>query len=146
MKDPEFIALRNRFLLALAITLIFIIPMCIFVFNRFSTAKSETLKNINQGKSIIIYLTKNKCSDCKKYKEVLDSNNVSYFELNIDKDSDFKEIMLKIEMSSKYATAPGIIYVAKGKMSANLVDIKSTEELNIFLEKHNLKNTNTGSE
>ena len=146
MKDPEFIALRNRFLIALIVTLIFVIPMSIFIFNKFSTTKSEALKNIDQEKSIIIYLTKNKCSKCEKYKKVLDNNNVNYFELNIDKDEDFKEIMLKIEMSSKYATAPGVIYVEKGKMYANIVDIKGAEELNIFLEKHNLKNTNTGSE
>ena len=146
MRDPEFIALKNRFLVALAITAIFIIPMSIFVVNKFSTAKSELLQNINQEKSLVIYIMKSKCSECDTYKKVLDDNRVSYFELNVEKDSDFKEIMLKIEMPSKYATVPGIIYVTNGKMYANIVDIKSTEELNVFLEKHNLKNTKKESD
>ena len=108
MKDPEFIALRNKFFLNVLIATIFIIPITILIFNKFSNPKPELLKNI------------------------------AYFELNKDKDSYFEEIMLKIEMPSNYALAPGIIYIEKGKMLANKVELKNSNDLETFLSSLNL--------
>lgn len=138
MKDPEFIALRNKFFLNVLIATIFIIPITILIFNKFSNPKPELLKNIGQEKNLIIFLTENNCQKCHSLKNTLNNNNISYFELNKDKDPYFKEIMLKIEMPSNYALAPGIIYIEKGKMLANKVELKNSNDLETFLSSLNL--------
>ncbi len=145
MHDLEFIQMRNRFLLALVITIIFIIPVCILVINKFSS-KSLLLKNIEKQKNLVIFLTNKECSNCELYKDVLDQNNVPYFELDVDTDTDFKEIMFRIQMASEYAQAPGIIYVEEGKMFANMVDIKEKSELESFIVAHSLINTKKESD
>ncbi len=135
MRDPEFIKLRNRFFLSVVVTVIFIIPVIILVLNKFSSSKSELLMNVSKEKSLIIYISDNS----KKSKELEKAlSNISYFKLNVG-DDDFKEIMLRIEMNSEFAKAPGLIYVEKGKMSANIVDIDNENEIYLFIEKHNLK-------
>ena len=136
MKDSEFIQLRNRFLLALGITIIFIIPVSLFVYNRFST-KSELLKNILDNKNLIIYLTKDKCATCDKLKKILDENNISYFEVNTDRSDEYEEIMLRIGMSKEYVVTPGIIYVEKGKMLVNMMELDE-KSLRSFLINNNL--------
>lgn len=140
MKDPEFILLRNRFFIAVIVTLIFVVPLGFFVFNRFANQTSELLKNIKEEKNVIIFLTSNKCSQCSKIKEILDSNNVAYFELNKDKDTDYKEILFKIDLQTNFVETPGIVYVENGKLSANVMAVE--EKLaQSFLENHNLVNT-----
>lgn len=140
MKDPEFILLRNRFFIAVIVTLIFVVPLGFFVFNRFANQTSELLKNIKEEKNVIIFLTSNKCSQCSKIKEILDSNNVAYFELNKDKDTDYKEILFKIDLQTNFVETPGIVYVENGKLSTNVMAVE--EKLaQSFLENHNLVNT-----
>ena len=146
MQDQEFIALRNRFLFSLLITIIFVIPVSILVINKFSSSKSDLLKYIEQKKNIVIYLTTDECSKCEEYQKLLDNEHVAYFELNTKKAQEFKEIMSRIEMTSKYATAPGVVYVENGKLSANIVDIKNSNELLQFIENYDLQNTNIGSD
>lgn len=136
MKDSEFIQLRNRFLLALGITIIFIIPISLFVYNRFSN-KSELLKNILDNKNLIIYLTKDKCTTCDKLKTVFTENNIPYYEVNIDRNDEYEEIMLRIGMSKSYVITPGIIYVEKGKMLVNMMELDENS-LRSFLINNNL--------
>ncbi len=141
MKDPEFIQMKKRFFLALLITLIFILPVILLIFNKFAYFKSDILKKVESGNNLVIFLSDNSCKKCNEMENILKENNVSYFTLNKDNSEDFEKIMLKIELSSKFAISPGIIYVVDGKAYANLVDIKNSKDLVTFIENHQLINS-----
>lgn len=140
MKDSEFIQIRNRYLSAFFVTLLFVVPMFIFIINSFGDKKTEILTNLKQEKSMVVFLTSNSCNRCSEVENVLFDNNVAYFELNIDENADYKEIMMHLDISKKYVEVPGIVYVEKGKTVSNLMDI-SVSDTQSFLNSYSLSDT-----
>lgn len=134
MRDPEFIQLRNRFLMALGVALIFTIPMLLFVVNRFNEKPSKVIESINKKENIVVLITEENCQNCLNNKNILKDNNVSFYELNKDNDKTTFEVMLrKISMSASDVTPPTIIYIEEGKLSSSLVN-SSDEELQSYLD------------
>lgn len=134
MRDPEFIQLRNRFLMALGVALIFTIPMLLFVVNRFNEKPSKVIESINKKENIIVLITEENCQNCLNNKNILKDNNVSFYELNKDNDKTTFQVMLrKISMSASDVTPPTIIYIEEGKLSSSLVN-SSDEELQSYLD------------
>ncbi len=139
MKDPEFIALRNRFVVALIITIIIVIPLGLFVITRFSN-QSTILKSIKNKDDVVIFITSNKCLECPNIKTVLDSYHVSYIELNKDTDKSYSEIMQKIQMATQYVQSPGLIYLEEGQLYANYMNLTESKTKD-FIASHHLQDT-----
>lgn len=134
MRDPEFIQLRNRFLMALVIALIFTIPMILFVVNRFNEKPSKIIEKINKKENIIVLVTEENCPSCINNKNILKDNNVSFYEINKDDDKNTYEIILrKISMSKSDVTPPTVIYIEEGTLYSSLVN-PSEEELKSYLD------------
>lgn len=141
MRNPEFIKLRNRFYMALGIALLFTIPMLLFIINRFNEKPSKLLTSLTNKESILILVTKDKCKTCKEKKEFLKENQVSFYELNVDKDNNIYEVLLrKISLSKDEIIPPTIIYLEKGILNSTLVN-SSDEELLDYLEYNKLLGT-----
>ena len=68
MKDPEFIMLRNRVLIGIFISIIFIIPICFFIKNKLLVTESDLEKSIKNKEDILILFTEENCSKCKSYR------------------------------------------------------------------------------
>lgn len=134
MRDPEFIQLRNRFLMALGIALIFTIPMILFVVNKFNEKPSKVIESINKKENIIVFVTEENCPSCLNSKNILKENNVSFYELNKDTNKNNYEVILrKISMSTSDITPPTLIYIEEGKLSSSLVN-PNEKELKSYLD------------
>lgn len=134
MRDPEFIQLRNRFLMALAIALIFTIPMILFVVNRFNEKPSKVIESINKKENIIVLVTEENCPSCLNNKNILKDNNVPFYELNKDTNKNAYEVTLrKLSMSISDIKPPTLIYIEEGKLSSSLVN-PNEKELKSYLD------------
>ena len=96
MRDPEFIELRNKFLLGVLIFLIFAIPIFFFVRNKMFMPDSKIMKYLKKNDSMLILVVEDNCTRCKKSKEVLNELNVNYFILNKDTERDYNSIIRKL--------------------------------------------------
>lgn len=141
MRDPEFILLRNRFLVAVGVALIFAIPTLLFVVKSFGREVTDVLKGLNEKEDMLIYVESNDCTGCLEVKQVLEDKNVDYMVLNIDKNTDYEEIIRKIGISKKVVEVPSLIYVEDGDMVANFMGIKTQDDVLSFLEVHNINTT-----
>ena len=141
MRDPEFILLRNRFLVAVGVALIFAIPTLLFVVKSFGREVTDVLKGLNEKEDMLIYVESNDCTGCLEVKQVLEDKNVDYMVLNIDKNTDYEEIIRKIGISKKVVEVPSLIYVEDGDMVANFMGIKTQNDVISFLEVHNINTT-----
>lgn len=140
MRDLEFIEIRNRYLLAIFLTIVFVIPILIFVVNSFGVKDSDILTSLKQEKNMVIFLTSELCSKCENIEDILINNNVAYFKLNIDENADYEEIMMRLDISRKYVEVPGIVYVEKGRTVSNLMNI-SVSDTQSFLNSYSLSDT-----
>lgn len=141
MRDPEFILLRNRFLVAVGVALIFAIPTLLFVVKSFGREVTDVLKGLNEKEDMLIYVESNDCTGCLEVKQVLEDKNVEYMILNIDKNIDYEEIIRKLGVSRKVVEVPSLIYVEDGDMVANFMGIKTQNDVISFLEVHNINTT-----
>ena len=81
MNDPEFIMLRNKFLIGILVALIFIIPLFLFFKNKIIDNEDIT-KKIRNKETLIILVVENNCIECKNYQEQLNNNGIGYMKVN----------------------------------------------------------------
>lgn len=141
MKDPEFIELRNKFLLGLGIFIIFAIPIFFFVRNKLYMPDSKIIKSLNKKDSMVILIVENKCDRCNKSKNVLNELNVNYFILNKDTERDYNNIIRKLNIEDE-VQVPAIIYVDEGKLYSYIYNIRNEKEITDFVENYNLNGGN----
>lgn len=134
MKDPEFIELRNKFLIGLGVVLLFCIPLFIFILKNFNNKESDISKELKEDKSMLIFIESNNCSKCSLMNEALKKYGLKYYILNSDSSSEYEEMITSLDLDKKTMVAPAIIYVQNGKMYSNIVDIRSVDELNNFMK------------
>lgn len=132
MKDLEFIELRNRFLLALLICVIFLVPFFLIFYRNITTENSKILKRINQEETFYIFLTKNNCKDCKEIEKKLQELSLDYLKSNQDKDKNYQKVLTKVEISNDDITLPTLFYIENGKLISILMDFDD-ENLHNFL-------------
>ena len=139
MIDPEFIKLRNRFLFAVLIGVVFSVPLIIFLNKTFSS--TNVLSRVRKEDTFVILIENKKCKMCKKVDNLLDKNSVDYVRLNRDKNKDYDQILKDLELVNKREEYPIVVYVSKGKMIANLFNISNVKELEEFIESYYLINS-----
>lgn len=139
MKDPEFIQLRNRFLFAILIVLVFAIPIIIFLNKTYSD--TDVLARIKKNDSFVILIEKKDCKLCNSVNKVLDNNSVDYVRLNRDKNKDYEFVLKRLELINKREEYPIVVIVSNGKMSANLFGISTVDEVLEFIKNNGLVNS-----
>ena len=132
MNDPEFIMLRNRFLIGILVALIFIMPLFFFFKNKI-ISNEDIIREIRNKEKIIILVVENNCIECKNYQQKLNNNNEDYMKVDKIKDKDYELILNELNISSDDITTPAIIYVKNKKVVAILTNMKSDEEINNFI-------------
>lgn len=132
MKDPEFIDLKNRFLKGLGIIILFLIPSFFVIRNKLLVPTSSILKVIREEESSFVFVTRNKCKECKKAEKII-KKEIEYLVLNQDTDNNYQRILRKLNLTSEEITPPSIIYIEEGKVKSILV-INDEEELELYIE------------
>lgn len=138
--DEELKHMRNRFFLGIVISIIFLIPLLIFVINKFGSDEKGIIKNINDKENMLLLIVEEKCKNCQSIKEVLKNNKVSYTLINKDRENDFPEVLRKIDMPEKDITPPTLIYIVEGRLYSSLVN-PSSDELEAYIDTNELSSS-----
>ena len=136
MRDPEFIVLRNRFLIGLVIFIVFI-TLIIMVFNRFYGHYSgEVYDMISDNKTLVFLQTSNDCELCDSVKDILDKNNINYEEVTMSLKDRHEDIYRLLDIDSKKITPPSLFYIKNGDVVSYLNNISSENEVNDFIKNY----------
>lgn len=138
MNDPEFIMLRNRFLLGVLVAIIFIVPLFFFFKNKL-ISNEDILQKIRNNETLMILVVENDCIECKNYQEQLNNNDIGYMKVNKSKDTNYELILNELNMSYDDVTSPSIIYVKNKKVVSTLTNMKTNEEINSFIVNYKLE-------
>lgn len=133
-KNEEFIRFRNGILVVFAVTLICVAFIILLFGKGIGTPISKKMKS---KESFLIYINGSDCDNCDKIKKFLDEKNVSYEEI-YEASSQAKKIFKEYDFVTDESISPAVIYVKKGKIYSNLVNIGDTEELGEFIEYYKL--------
>ena len=140
--DEELMSLFQRLGKGIIILIIFTILMIIFLVRKFYLNETKLIKDINEEKDIYILVDDNSCRNCKEIKRILKDYNISYYEINTDKDNDYKNMLNTLEITENEIDIPTILYISKGKFSSSIVDVKDEDVINTFIE----NNENNGDD
>ena len=132
MNDPEFIMLRNRFLIGILISIIFIVPLFFFFKNKI-IEDDDIIKKIKNKETLMILVVENNCNECKNYQEQLKNNDIAYMKINKSNDTNYELILNELNMSYDEVTSPSIIYVEDKKVVATLTNMKTNDKINNFI-------------
>lgn len=135
--DQDFIALRNRIVLAVLVAIVFTIPLIIFIFNKFGNNSSLILNSLNKKENLVLLVTKEECKSCEDSENILKKQKVNYTLLNKDQETNYEKIIRKIGISDDDIIVPTIIYVEEGLLYSSLVT-PTKKELISYIEINNL--------
>ena len=139
MRDPEFVELKNKFLIGMGIVILFAIPIMIFLIKTYGN--SDVLNKINKKDSFTILVTSRDCDNCSMVSSTLKKNDVKFVKLNSATNKNYEEIMRKLTIENKSNEFPFVVYVDEGVMKANLFSIESEKDVVEFVEYHGLNNS-----
>lgn len=131
--DQDFIALRNRIVLAVLVAIVFTIPLIIFIFNKFGNNSSLILNSLNKKENLVLLVTKEQCKSCEDSENILKKQKVNYTLLNKDQETNYEKIIRKIGISDDDIIVPTIIYVEEGLLYSSLVT-PTKKELISYIE------------
>ena len=131
MNDPEFIEMRNKFLISLLIVSIFAALFIVFLFKLIGT-NSNVDNKVLQNKDVLILVVDKNCARCNAVKEVLKDNDIKYSILDRYKDNKTKYIYQKIGLDDEITT-PCILSIKKGKLDSYLDNIDDQTVLEEYL-------------
>lgn len=131
--DVELINLFKRLGIGIVVILVFCILFFFVLLNKFSPRSPEVVNSVKEGKTLYVLIDKKKCSTCKRIKEILKEEKINYYEINVDKDSHYKEFLNAISSTENEVVIPTIMFIKDGKLDSTVVDIKNEEVLKAFL-------------
>lgn len=146
MRNPEFIEIRNKFILGMLIILLFGIPFLIFITKKFMVETSEIIKGIDNSETMLVLVENVKCNNCKEIEEKLENYGLKYYTLNSTSDRNYLKILHKLDITTTDIAEPTLMYIEEGKFYAALVSIKTDEEINSFLAAYGYLDSNEYNE
>ena len=139
--DVELYNLFKRLGIGIVVLLVFGILFFFVLLNKFSPRSPEVVNSVKKGETIYVLIDEKKCSTCKKIKEILKEEDIKYYEINVDKDSHYKEFLDSISATENEVVIPTLMYIKDGKLDSTVVDIKDEDVLKVFI-----KNTKKNNE
>ena len=135
MKDPEFIELRNRFLFGLVVAIVFAASFFLLFFNRFKNSRANVLSALNQKETFFLLVREESCNICDTMEAELKKEKISYKVLE-DRANEYPEVLTKLNLKESSIQIPTVIIIEDGKMSVNMVGMKTKKEFLSFLDVH----------
>lgn len=132
--DEELLSLFKRLKIGIVIILIFAVLFVVFIYNKFLPHTPEVINKINNKESLYVLVDNKSCTTCKRIKEILKENNISYYEINIDKDTHYKEFLKSLSITENEVVVPTIMYIENGMLDSTIVEVNDEEILKAFLE------------
>lgn len=132
--DEELLSLFKRLKIGIVIILVFAVLFVVFIYNKFLPHTPEVINKINNKESLYVLVDNKSCTTCKRIKEILKENNISYYEINIDKDTHYKEFLKSLSITENEVVVPTIMYIENGMLDSTIVEVNDEEILKAFLE------------
>lgn len=108
--------------------------MTLILINKFGVKEIDINKEIDKKNDLLVLVVNEKIKKINNYKEVLNESELNYKIVYKDRERYFDDFLRKVDLEETDIIEPTIIYIEKGKVSAILVDIKKSDELEEFLE------------
>ncbi len=138
MKDPEFIELRNKFLLGILVSIVFLTPLFFFFYNHLIVKDSSIVERIQRKESFVLLIQdKDYYNRGKMVRNILKEYAVDYEVSNLEKDSHYEEILKILKLSSSDIESPTLVYIEKGVLVSTLPNIQKEEEVLSFIGNYN---------
>ena len=136
MRDPEFIELRNRFLIGLMVAL-FVGGLLIIIFYRsLISERSKVYNQLRSDDTVLLFVEDNNCDRCIQIKNILDNKRVEYYIYNRDSDVERDSIEKVLKIDNYSIEIPALMYVKNGKVKSFLSDAEDIEEINDFIDNY----------
>lgn len=136
MRDPEFIALRNKFLIIASIFLVFSVLVIIIMFRFLGNYTGKVYDDVVDNKTFVFLQVSDNCEMCDSVKLVLDDNNIEYEILTMTSKDRYKDVYRVLDINSDNIKAPSLFYIKKGEVVSYLNDIDSQDELDEFIKNY----------
>ncbi len=131
MKDPEFILLRNRFLLGIGICMVLLIPFFLFFFVKLNQDDSKVVQMIKQKETFFLLITdKNTPSS---YKKEVKKNGLRYEFLSSENNQYYTSLLRTLDIPKTDVITPSMMYIQEGELKSTLNDISKKEDISIFI-------------
>jgi glutaredoxin len=138
MKDPELIELRNKYLLGILVSIVFLTPLFFFLYNHFISKNSLIVERIQRGESFMLLIhDKDYYNRGKMVRKVLKKYDIDYEVSNLEKDYHYEEILKILKLSSSDIKSPTLMYIEKGELISTLPNIQKEEEVISFIGNYN---------
>lgn len=132
--DEELIKLFKRLTIGIIIIIFFSLLFVMVIANKFYPGDSKLIKDIKNSKTMYILFDDNSCTNCAKIKEKIESQNIKYYEINIDRNNEYLNILSTLNISEDEISTPTLIFIKKGQFSSSLVEIKDTSTIEVFID------------
>lgn len=136
MDDPEFKQMLYKAIFIVSIIIVFAVPVYFIYKNKIAITETQLVKDIKNKKSLILYVTQNKCKICNTLKKELDNNDIEYIVLNKDKEKDYDNVLTSLGLNSSNIEIPTLIYIENGEVVSYIINIESKERLNDYLKNY----------
>ena len=136
MKDPEFVALRNKVLIGLAIFIVFITLLMMVMHRFFGNYSGKVYENIVADKTFVFLQVDSKCDMCDSVKLVLEEHDIDYQILTMSPKDRHEDVYKVLGIDSDNVIAPSLFYIKKGEVVSYLSDIDNENELNSFIDNY----------
>lgn len=92
---------------------------------------------------MLIYLKDDSCTkQCDMIENIFKDKKISYFTIDIEHYTDYDELLKRLDIEERVIKVPSIIYIKKGQMVANMMDINQEDNLISFIDFYKLDNLN----
>lgn len=130
--------IKKKIAMYSGIFIIFLIPISLFLYNKFVEKPSELLLSINEKGDSIVLITDYRCDTCDEVKSILDKKKVTYYELSMESKEEYKNFLRLVDLDSRYIKAPSLITISDGEAYSYLLGIENKDELKAFIDNYNL--------
>ncbi len=136
MRDPEFIALRNKVLIGL-ITFIVFLVLIVLVMHRFlGNYNGKVYDDIVKDKTFVFLQVSNDCEMCESVEMVLDEHDIEYEVLTMSLRDRHKDVYQRLGINATTIKAPALFYIKKGEVVSYLSGIDNQNELDGFIKNY----------
>lgn len=139
---------KKKNIIIIVVVVILLIAIAIVVTTRMKSEKEEKQKVdfskiIEKAETRVVFIgssDKEKCKNCDKIKDYLNSKKVNYLVYDVEDYSkkEYTETLKSIEINPPDFGYPAVVYMKDGKLYANVINLSDTSFLEEFIKTYDL--------
>lgn len=138
---------KNIIIIVVVIVLAIVLGI-IFVTRRKSESEEKQKVDFSQiiekAETKVVFIgssDKEKCKNCDKMKDYLDSKKINYLVYDVEdySNKEYTATLKSIEINPPDFGYPAVVYMKDGKLYANVINLSDTSNLEKFIETYDLK-------